>query len=106
MSDIQTKDHYFELVMNSYSNGKLNQEVVLVREYADTSGQLALKQMTFTKDAAVTIVQACIDAMENQSLPFQMKGLQEMAESNPELIPIVEEIEKSKGKGNVPPKKK
>lgn len=79
MSD--KKPHYFEVCMNSYSNGVLNQEVVLVREYASTPGELTLKQMTFTKDAAAPIVEAVVKAMDNQSMPYQEEGMKEMAEA-------------------------
>ena len=72
------KPHYFELVMNSYSEGELNQEVVLVREYADTPSELTAKQMGFSKEAAVTIVQAVVDAMDKLSMPLQEEGMKEM----------------------------
>ena len=68
-----SKPHYFEVVMNSYSDGVLNQEVV-IREYAATPGELTLKQMTFTKDVMPSIV-ASFDAM---SAPLQAEGLKEM----------------------------
>jgi len=85
------KPHYFELVMRSVSEGVPNQDVVLVREYAVSPGQLTKKQMDFTKAAAVPITQAVIDAMDQMSMPLQQLGEQEM----------IAEFEKfSKGKGN------
>jgi hypothetical protein len=79
MSD--KKPHYFELVMNSYSEGELNQEVVIVREYAVNSVQLTAKQMAFTKEATVPIVQAVINAMDKMSAPLQEEGLNQMMEA-------------------------
>jgi hypothetical protein len=73
-----TKPHHFELVMNSYSNGLLNQEVVLVREYANTPAQLTAKQMQFTKFAAAKIVAVCIEAMDEMSMPLQTQGFEEL----------------------------
>jgi len=73
------KPHYFELAMRSYSDGKLNQEIIILREFANTAGELVLKQMTFTKGAAVTIVQAVIDNMDEQSMPLQEVGFNDMA---------------------------
>jgi hypothetical protein len=81
MADVNlVKPHYFELVMNSYSAGVLNQEVVLVREYAPTGAQLCAKQMAFTKLATVPIAEAVVKAMDEMSLPFQELGFQQMAE--------------------------
>ena len=77
----ETKPHYFELVMNSYSEGVLNQEVVLVREYAVNGAQLTAKQMAFTRDATVPIAKAVVDAMDKMSMPYQQIGLQEMADA-------------------------
>jgi hypothetical protein len=74
------KPHYFELVMNSYSEGVLNQEVVVVREYAPTGAQLTAKQMAFTKSAYPAISEAVIKAMDELSLPYQELGMQEMLE--------------------------
>ena len=78
MSDPTYKPHYFDLVMRSVSEGVVNQEVVLVREYANTPGELTVKQMTFTKDAGVPLVQVVVDAMDKQSAPIQELGQQEM----------------------------
>lgn len=55
MSD--TKPHYFEVVMNSFSEGVLNQEVI-VREYANTPEELVSKQMRYTNMALPTLVGA------------------------------------------------
>lgn len=74
------KPHYFELVMNSYSGGIMNQEVVIVREYAPTGAQLCAKQMAFTKFAFPKIAQVVVDAMDEMSMPFQELGLEQMAE--------------------------
>ena len=71
------KPHFFELVMNSYSEGKLNQEVVLVREYATTPGELCLKQMSFTKSAAPAILDAVVKACDELSMPYQEQGMEE-----------------------------
>jgi len=79
------KPHYFELAMNSYSDGELNQEVVLVREYAETPSELTAKQMGFSKVAAVKIVQAVVDAMDQLSMPLQEEGLKEMMEAFEEM---------------------
>jgi len=78
MAEPTYKPHYFDLVMRSVSNNVVNQEVVLVREYATTPGELTVKQMSFTKDAAVPIVQAVVDAMDKQSAPIQEIGQQEL----------------------------
>lgn len=75
------KEHYFELVMNSYSGGELNQEVVLVREYANTPGELTYKQMEFSKKATMPIIQAVLDAMDQMSAPVQEIGQQELLEA-------------------------
>lgn len=78
MSEPTYKPHYFDVLMRSVSNGVVNQEVIIVREYANTPGELTLKQMTFTKDAGVPLVQAVIDAMDKQSMPIQQIGMDEM----------------------------
>jgi len=90
MSEVKVKPHYFELVMNSYSDGALNQEVVIVREYANTPGELCLKQMTFTKAATVKIAQTVVDAMDEMSKPIQELGAAE-------LIAAMEEFGKGQG---------
>lgn len=95
MAKPEQKPHYFELVMNSYSEGVLNQEVVLVREYANTPGELVIKQMTFTKDAAPGIMEAVIKAMDNQSMPLQEQGLKELEES-------FEKLKQPPGQANKP----
>ena len=95
MTEVTVKPHYFELVMSSYSNGALNQEVVIVREYASTPGELTLKQMAFTKGAAPKIIDAVIANMDEQSMPLQEVGMQEMAAAFEAM-----------GTGKVPPKKK
>ena len=82
---IKLKDHFFDVVMRSVSrdeNGEwvLNQEVPLLREFANTPGELTLKQMTFTKDVGQEIVASIIKAMDNQSMPYQEQGMKEMAE--------------------------
>ena len=74
------KPHYFELVMNSYSGGVMNQEVVIVREYAPTGAQLCAKQMEFTRTAFPAIAQAVVDAMDKMSMPFQELGTEQMLE--------------------------
>ena len=79
MAEPTYKPHYFDLVMRSVSDNVVNQEVVVVREYASTPAELVLKQMTFTKDAAVAICQVVVDAMDKQSLPIQEMGVQELA---------------------------
>lgn len=91
-----SKPHYFELVMNSYSNGELNQEVVIVREYASTPGELTAKQMAFTKSASVKLVQAVIDAMDELSMPVQEAGMAELMEQFAQA---------GKGKGGANPKR-
>lgn len=78
MSEPTYKPHYFDLVMRSVSEGVINQEVVLVREFANTPGELTVKQMGFSKDAGVPIVQAVIAAMDKQSAPIQELGQQEL----------------------------
>lgn len=75
------KPHYFELVMNSYSNGVLNQEVVIVREYAHSGAELTAKQMAFTRATTVPIAQAVVDAMDEMSKPYQEIGMQEMVDA-------------------------
>lgn len=85
ISPVKLKDHFFDVVMRSVSrdeNGDwvLNQEVPLLREFANSPGELTLKQMTFTKDAGPDIVAAIIAAMDKQSMPFQELGMKEMQE--------------------------
>jgi len=70
------KPHYFEVVMNSYSDGVLNQ-VVQIREYAATGGELTLKQMAFTKD----VIPAMVQSFDNMSQAWQEQGLTEAAEA-------------------------
>jgi len=70
------KPHYFEVVMNSYSDGVLNQEVS-VREYANTPSELTAKQMTFSK----VVIPAIMNAFDSLSMPLQEQGLKEMAEA-------------------------
>jgi hypothetical protein len=77
----EAKPHYFELVMNSYSEGVLNQEVVIVREYAVNGAQLTAKQMAFTREATIPIAQAVVDAMDKMSMPYQKIGLQQMIDA-------------------------
>jgi len=79
------KPHYFELIMNSYSGNILNQEVVIVREYANTPGELTLKQMTFTKSATPKIIEAVIATMDEMSMPLQEQGLKELTEAFEEM---------------------
>jgi len=69
------KPHYFEITMNSYSDGVLNQ-VVHIREYASTGGELTLKQMAFTKD----VIPAIVDSFDKMSGPWQEQGLKEAGE--------------------------
>ena len=68
------KPHHFEIVMNSYSEGVLNQEVI-VREYATTVAELTLKQMAMTKD----VIPKIVESFDNMSMPFQEQGLVEAA---------------------------
>jgi hypothetical protein len=82
------KPHYFEVVMNSYSAGILNQECILVREYAATGAQLTAKQMAFTKSAAVPITQAVVDAMDKMSAPVQEVGMQQMVDAFEEFVKV------------------
>lgn len=70
------KNHYFEVVMNSYSDGVLNQEVV-VREYAETGAELTAKQIAFTKD----VIPAIVAAFDSMSAPLQEQGFKEMVEA-------------------------
>lgn len=96
---VKLKDHFFDIVMRSVSrdeNGDwvLNQEVPLLREFANSPGELALKQMTFTKDAGPDIVAAIIAAMDKQSMPLQELGMKEIQE-------LFEAF--AQGGGNVPP---
>ena len=85
MPVIKHKPHYFELSMRSVStdeNGDLvlNQEVPLVREYANTPGELTVKQMQFTKSEHIlTIVESVIKIMDDMSMPFQEIGVAELA---------------------------
>ena len=74
----EAKPHYFELVMNSNSEGVLNQEVVIVREYAVNGAQLCAKQMAFSREATVPIAQAVVDAMDKMSMPLQEEGIKQM----------------------------
>ena len=71
-----SKPHYFEVVMNSYSDGALNQEVV-VREYAATGAELTAKQMAFSK----AVMPAIMGAFDEMSKPMQEQGLEEIAEA-------------------------
>ena len=75
---MEKKPHYFEVVMNSVSEGVLNQEVILVREYAKTGAELTAKQMQFTRSATVPIVEACVKAFDEMSMPYQELGMAEM----------------------------
>jgi hypothetical protein len=93
------KPHYFELVMNSYSGGIMNQEIVIVREYAATGAQLTAKQMAFTRSAFPAIAQAVVDAMDEMSMPFQELGLEQMAE----FFETVEGGRKPPGEGGKQP---
>ena len=87
MSDrqVEYKPHYFELSLRSVSTdeatGKLvlNQEIPIVREYANTSGELALKQMMFSKSAMVPVANAVLAAMDEMSMAFQVSGMSEAA---------------------------
>ena len=82
--EVKHKDHYFELSLRSVSrdeNGDLylNQECPIVREYAKTPGELTMKQMMFTKEAAVPIATVVVEAMDKMSMPFQEVGIVELA---------------------------
>jgi hypothetical protein len=79
MSEVKLKPHYFELSLRSVSHGELNQECPIVREYAKTSGELTMKQMEFTKEAAVKIAAVVVDAMDKMSMPMQKIGVAELA---------------------------
>jgi hypothetical protein len=85
MPEIKHKPHYFELSMRSVSTNAagdlvLNQEVPLVREYAETPGELTLKQMMFTKsDQIPVIIKAVIKIMDGMSMPYQEIGMAELA---------------------------
>jgi hypothetical protein len=80
LGGVRMKPHYFELSMRSVSNGVLNQEVPLVREYADTPGELALKQMAFTELVETAgIVKIVIAACKVMSKPYLDLGEAEMA---------------------------
>ena len=96
MSEPTMKPHYFELSMRSVSNGQLNQECPIVREYANTPGELCLKQMEFTKDTAEAIAKIVVAAMDKMSKPIQDIGAAEMVEAMKEF---------SAGKGNGKPNK-
>ena len=91
MSEIKVKPHYFELSLRSVSNGELNQECPIVREYANTSGELTMKQMMFTKAAATKIAEVVVAAMNEMSMPYQEIGIAELAEQMAEM---------SRGPGN------
>lgn len=82
---MKTKPHYFELVMRSVSDDTLNQEVIILREYAHTPGELCLKQMQFTKDVTAPITEAVIKSMDAMSLPIQELGMAEMVTSMEEF---------------------
>jgi hypothetical protein len=69
------KPHHFEIVMNSYSDGVLNQEVI-VREYANTAGELTVKQMAMTKD----VIPIIVESFDKMSMPFQEQGMAELGE--------------------------
>lgn len=86
------KQHHFELVMRSFSNDDLNQEVVLVREYANTPAELTAKQMGFTKASGPALIAAVIDGMDQLSAPLQEVGMQEMLDN-------FAEMQKTQGKG-------
>jgi hypothetical protein len=74
MTDVNPdKPHHFEIVMNSYSDGVLNQEVI-VREYAKTGAQLTAKQMAMTKD----VIPAIVASFDTLSKPYQELGAAEM----------------------------
>jgi len=85
MSEVKLKPHYFELSLRSVSNGELNQECPIVREYANTSGELTMKQMMFTKVAATKIAQIVVDAMDEMSMPYQEIGITELAAQMEEM---------------------
>ena len=90
-----SKPHYFELVMNSYSDGELNQEIVIIREYASTPGELVAKQMQFSESASVPIVQAVLAATGEMSAPIREMGQQELMAAFADWA----------GKGKAPPGK-
>ena len=74
------KPHNFnvKVVMTSNSEGSENQEVAFdVTEYAATGGELTLKQITFTKMAIPKMVDACIEAFDAMSQPWQEQGMEE-----------------------------
>ena len=75
MADVKKKPHHFEIVMNSYSDGALNQEVI-VREYANTPGELTLKQMAMTKD----VIPKIVESFDKMSMPWQEQGMAEAGE--------------------------
>ena len=94
--EIKHKPHYFELSLRSVSNGVLNQECPIVREYADTPGELTLKEMKFTKTASLKIAAVVVEAMDEMSMPYQEIGVAEMAA----------QMEEMTGHGQSKPKKK
>ena len=71
--------------MRSVSNGYLNQEVPLVREYAKTPGLLVAKQMQFTKSIGLKVAQLVIDATDEMSADYQKRGLAELTAQIEEL---------------------
>lgn len=81
MSDPVSKPHYFELSLRSVSNGKLNQEIPLVREYADTPGELVFKNIKFAKAARDPVTKVVMDIMEQMAMPFYEQGAKEIAEA-------------------------
>lgn len=95
--EVKHKDHYFELSLRSVSRDEtgdlvLNQEIPLVREYANTPGELTLKQMMFAKsDQIPVIIQAIINIMDGMSMPFQEQGMAELAAQ-------IEQLGKPKGR--------
>ena len=78
------KPHNFnvKLVMTSTSEGVENQNILLdVTEFATTGGELTLKQMTFSKLAIPTMVEAMLGAFDTMSQPWQEQGMKEAAEA-------------------------
>jgi hypothetical protein len=69
----EQKKHYFEVVMNSYSDGVLNQEVI-VREYAKTGEELTVKNMKMARD----VIPAVVKSFDEMSQPVQEAGMQQM----------------------------
>ena len=82
---IDHKPHYFELSLRSVSRdeetGKLvlNQEIPIVREYANTPGELVIKQMMFSKSAMIAVANATLKACDEMSMGFQVSGMGELA---------------------------